>query len=120
MRVGAGLYMYGDVAKSSCINIFRCPAVFRPSRFAATVTTNGLPYGTERCLSCLSLCNVGVCCQTIRWIKMLLGTKVGLDPGDIVLDWHPAPHGKGYSSPRFSVHVCCRQTIAYLNTQLLC
>jgi len=25
--------------------------------------------------------------------------EVGLGPGDIVLDWDPAPHGKGHSSP---------------------
>jgi len=40
-----------------------------------------------------------VCCaQTAGWIKMPLGTEVGLGPGDIVLDGdsaHPPP--KGYS-----------------------
>ena len=36
-------------------------------------------------------------------------TKVGLGPGDIVLDWDPAlPHSKGHSSPHhFSGHVYC-------------
>jgi len=30
---------------------------------------------------------------------MPLGTELGLNPGDIVLDWDPAPpHGKGHSS----------------------
>jgi len=29
--------------------------------------------------------------QTAGWIKMPLGTEVGLDPGDIVLDGDPVP-----------------------------
>jgi len=33
-----------------------------------------------------------VCCgQTAAWIKMPLGTEVGLGPDDIVLDGDPAP-----------------------------
>jgi len=33
-----------------------------------------------------------VCCgQTAGWIKMPLGMKVGLGPGDVVLDGDPAP-----------------------------
>jgi len=37
----------------------------------------------------------------VGWIKMPLGTEVGLGPGHIVLDGDPAPssHGKGHSSP---------------------
>jgi len=36
-----------------------------------------------------------VCCgQMAGWIKMPLGMKVGLGPGDIVLDGHPAPPPK--------------------------
>jgi len=31
------------------------------------------------------------CGQTSGWIKMPLGTEVGLGPGDIVLDGEPAP-----------------------------
>ena len=30
------------------------------------------------------------CGQTARWIKMALGTEVGLSPGDFVLDVDPA------------------------------
>ena len=42
------------------------------------------------------------CCgQTAGWIKMLLGTEVGLGPGDIVLGGDPAPPKKGYSIPTF-------------------
>ena len=40
------------------------------------------------------------CEQTAGWIKMPLGTEVGLGPGDIVLDGDPAPpQWKGQSSP---------------------
>jgi len=42
-----------------------------------------------------------VCCgQTAGWIKMTLGTEVGLGPGDIVLHWDPAPP-KGAQPPIF-------------------
>jgi len=44
---------------------------------------------------CLSrpACNIGVhyCGQTVGWIKMKLGTQVGLGPGHTVLDGDPAP-----------------------------
>ena len=36
-----------------------------------------------------------------RWIKMPLGMKVGLGPGDIVLDGDPAPTKKGAQPPIF-------------------
>ena len=38
------------------------------------------------------------CGQTARWIKMPLGTEVGLGSGHIVLDRNPAAP-KGHSSP---------------------
>jgi len=42
------------------------------------------------------------CGQTAGWIKMPLGTKVGLGSGDIVLDGKPAPLEKGgHSMPQF-------------------
>ena len=41
--------------------------------------------------------------QTAKWIKMPLGKKVGLDPGDIVLDGDPAlPPKKGAQPPTVS------------------
>ena len=44
-----------------------------------------------------------VCCdQMAGWIKMSLGTEVGLGPGDIVLDGDPAHPQKGAHSPFFS------------------
>jgi len=45
------------------------------------------------------------CGQTAEWIKMPLGTEVGLDPGTIVVDGDPAPQEKGHSSPHLSTRV---------------
>jgi len=43
-----------------------------------------------------------VCCaQTAGWIKMSLGTKVGLGPGRIVLHGDPAPPPKRDTAPIF-------------------
>jgi len=47
------------------------------------------------------------------WIKMPLGTKVGLGPGRIVLHGDPAPLQKGHSR-QFSAHIYCGQTVAHL------
>jgi len=41
------------------------------------------------------------CGQTVGWIKMKLGKHVGLGPGHIVLDGHPAPLPKRGRSPNF-------------------
>jgi len=46
----------------------------------------------------LFICNRATlvyCGQMVGWIKMRLGTEVGLGPGDIVLDEDPAPPRKG-------------------------
>jgi len=56
-------------------------------RFLSTVTSNCQPcvtYGTTL-LSVLSVMLV-YCGQTFGWIRLSLGTEVGLGPGDIVLD----------------------------------
>jgi len=44
----------------------------------------GSPYANGL-LSCCRVCNV-YRCQTARWIRIPLGTEVGLGPGDIVLN----------------------------------
>jgi len=41
------------------------------------------------------------CGQTAGWIKMPLGTDVGLGPNDIVLDGDTAPSPKGAHPPIF-------------------
>ena len=49
---------------------------------------------SDRCLSVRPvcyLCNVGVRGQTVGWIKMKLGQKVGLGSLHVVLDGDPAP-----------------------------
>ena len=59
-----------------------------------------------------------VCCgQTAEWIKMPLGTEVGLGPGHSVLDGDPAPPRKGAQQPRplFLAHVYCGQTAGWIN-----
>jgi len=57
-----------------------------------------------------------VCCgQTAGWIKMPLGTEVGLVPGHIVLYGAQLPQERGTSAPRFSAHVYCGQTVAHLS-----
>jgi len=47
---------------------------------------------TDRCPVSLSVLDVTLvyCDQTVGWIKMPLGTEVGLGPGYIVLDGDPA------------------------------
>jgi len=65
----------------------------RFSRFRATICENGSPYAIEPlsvCPVCLSVTLV-YCGQTVGWIRMPLGTEVGLGPGHIVLDKEPAP-----------------------------
>jgi len=52
------------------------------------------------------------------WIKMPLGTGVGLGTGHIVT-WGPSSFPKqGHSSPQFSVDVCCGQTVAWIKMPL--
>jgi len=47
-----------------------------------------------RTVVCLSVTLV-YCSQTVGWIKMPLGTELGLGPGHIVLDRNPASPRKG-------------------------
>jgi len=53
------------------------------------------------CPVCLSYLSVTLLYrgQTVAWIKMPLGTEVGLGPGDIVLDGDPAPPRKRAQQP---------------------
>jgi len=52
------------------------------------------------------------------WIKMPLGTNVGLVPGHIVLDGDPAPQN-GAQHPQFSAHVYCGQTAGCIKMPLV-
>ena len=59
------------------------------------------------------------CGKTAAWIKMPLGTEVGLGPDHIVLDGDPAPLPKrGRSRPQFSAHVNCGQTAGWIQMAL--
>jgi len=64
--------------------------IHRNSCVWATVCKTVRPILSDRCLSCLSVTLVydG---QTIGWLKMKLGMKVGLGPGHIVLHGDLAP-----------------------------
>ena len=70
---------------------------------------------SDHCLSCpicLSLCPVCLsvtlvyCGQTVRQIKMRLGTQAGLVPGQIMLDGDAAPlPQKGAQPPIFGPYL---------------
>ena len=70
--------------------------------FWATVTSNGSPMLWDHCPLCLSVMLV-YCGQMVGWIKIRLGTEVGLAPDDIVLDGDPAlPKERGAAAaPNF-------------------
>jgi len=72
----------------------------------------------SECPICLSVMLV-YCGQTVGWIKMTLGTEVGIGPGHIVLDGDSASQkgaqGGMHSSPaHFSAHMCCGQTAVWI------
>ena len=67
------------------------------------------------------------CGQTAAWIKMPLGTEVGLGPDDIVLDGDPArqlpsPKKAAEPSPHFSAHfwaTVCKTVRSMLSVRCL-
>jgi len=62
------------------------------------------------------------CGQTAGWIRMPLGTKVGLSPGDSVLDVDSAPSSSqtGWSPlPIFSAHFYCGKTTVCIKMPLV-
>jgi len=77
------------------------------NHFGATVCKTVGPTPPDRrlsvvslCLSCLSVTLV-YCGQTVGWIKMKLGTEVGLGSGHIVLDRDPVPPSPKGTAPVF-------------------
>jgi len=58
------------------------------------------------------------CGQTTGWIKVALGTEVGLSPGDFVLDGNAAPPQKMGRSSQFFAHVYCGQTAGWTKMPL--
>jgi len=91
-----------------------------PIHFWATVCKTVRPMLSDRCPVCLCCLSVTFvhCGQTVRRIKMKLGTQVGLGPGQIVLDGDPAPPPAKGHSPQFSAHICFGQTAAWIKTPL--
>jgi len=69
------------------------------------------------CPVCLSVSLV-YCGQIVGWINMKVGMKVGLGPGDIVLDGDPAPPPQKRHSPQFSADVCCDKTAGWIKRPL--
>ena len=55
------------------------------------------------------------CGHTAGWIRIPLGSEVGLSPGHFVLDGDPAPLGKGHSSPHISAHIYWGEMVAHLS-----
>jgi len=62
-----------------------------------------LCYQTVVCPLCLSVLSATLvyCGQTVEWIKMKLGMRVGLGHGHIVLDGNPAPLAHRGTAPNF-------------------
>jgi len=75
------------------------------------------PMLRDRCPVCLSVALM-YCGQTVGWIKIPLGTEVGLSPYHIVLDGDPAPPQKGHTSPPFSAHAYCGHTAGWMRIPL--
>jgi len=71
--------------------------------FWATVCKTVRSMLSDRCPVCLSCPSVTLvhCGQTVGWIKMKLGTKIGLSPGHTVLDGKPAPLLQRCTAPNF-------------------
>ena len=59
------------------------------------------------------------CGRTAGWIRVPLGTEVGLNPGDVVLDCDPAPHVRGLSSLPPLFGPLCSGMVAHISTLLL-
>ena len=58
--------------------------------------------------------------NAVGWIKMPLGTEVGLSPGDFVLHGNPAPLSKKGTQPppQFSAHLHCGQMAGWIKVAL--
>jgi len=77
------------------------------SFWATVCKTVSLSHGTVVCLSYPVLSVTLVYCgQTVGWIRMQLGTEVGLGRGHIVLDGDPAlPTERATAAPTFEIYV---------------
>ena len=89
--------------------------------FWATVCKTFRSMLSDHCLSvCLSYLSVTLvyCGQAVGWIKMKLGMRVGLGPGQIVLDRDPAPLPRRSRASQFLAHVYYGQTAGWIKMAL--
>jgi len=79
---------------------------------------------SDRCPVCQSVLSVTFVYrgQTVQRIKMKLGVRVGLGPGQAVLDGDPSsPPQSGTAPPQFSAHICsfcCGQMAPWIKMPL--
>jgi len=114
------LYSYCIVSHMQCRIVFpslpglaswRAVAVYS---FWTTVCKTVRPVLSDRCPVCPVCLSVTLvyCGQTVEWIKMKLGTEVGLGRSHIVLDGTqlPPPQKRGTAAPNFrSMSVVVKQ-----------
>jgi len=110
-------FKYIQVAFHGCqlercrsIDLFILFILITGQYFWATVTSSSSPYATGQlsCPVCLAKGLDGSRCHLVR--------RYSLGPDDIVLDGDPAAtHGQEQSSPHFSAHFYCGQTVVHLS-----
>jgi len=93
----------GGKSKSHLRSLYSCMRSLSAISFDfwATVCKTVRPMLSVCRLSCLSVLSVALvyCGQTVGWINMKLGMRVGLGPGHIVLNGNPARFPKGAEPP---------------------
>jgi len=73
---------------------------------------------SDRCLSCLSVCDVGVLWPN-GWMDQDATWYGGRpQPWPHCVRWGPAPPSKKGHSPQFSACICCGQTAGYIKMTL--
>ena len=121
----AGRYCH-DIHKAKLVVINSQTDHLRLRAFLETL--NGQPVcilldcsRTAYAIGPLSICpsvTLVYCGQTVGWIRMPLGTEVGLGPGHAVLEAVTSSQ-KGHNSPlQFSAHVYCGQTAGWIKMPL--
>jgi len=87
--------------------------------FWATVCKTVRPMLSDRCFSCLSVCDVGVLWPN-GWLDQDETWHAGRPrPWPHCVRWRPScPSSKRGPSPQFSAHVCCGQIAAWIKMSL--